>query len=623
MQGSQHVGRQVHHWFEEQALRRPEETAVVCECRASSYRELNERACRIAEWLNGAHGSRVAICAKRSVEMIAAVLGTLKAGAACVPLDPEYPLERLHLILRESQPEAVLRHKDLAEIVPCAGVAALDLDGPVPARLLAHPTQITGGEQEPVAYVLFTSGSTGRPKGVEMPHGPLVNLLEWQRRTLPLPPGSKVLQFAPLSFDVSFQEIFSTLSEGGTLVLIRDELRRDPEGLLSVLVEQRIQRLYLPFVALHQLAEAAVFKGRFPGDLREVITAGEQLQITPAIRSFFGRLPSARLHNHYGPTETHVASAYTLAGSAREWPELPPIGRPIGNTRFHLMDGGMHPVKPGETGEIYIAGACVARGYLNQPESTAERFVADPTVSGQRMYRTGDLGRLRDDGEFEFLGRADDQVKIRGYRVELGEVEAALRRHPSVRNCAVAAHKRASEQVLAAYWVARDGTAVSGAVLRDFLLDSLPEPMVPALWTPVETLPLTPSGKVDRRALLPPGEPAAVSIPPSSAPDEGLERVIAEIWESVLGSKGVSATESFFSSGGTSLMTAEVHRRMRSALRQEFPITLLFQYPTIRQLAAQLTKNTSAPASPAVAERAARQRSALARQQAATRVPRT
>lgn len=622
----------VHERFEAQAARSPDRTAAEIPGGRITYAELEERATGLATFLT-AHGagaqSRIAIHLERSIETLAAIIAVLKAGAAYVPLDPAYPPHRLALMLQDARPALLLTERALADTLSAheGPVILLDEDAnPGTAdRISPRPdTAENGPTSVELAYILFTSGSTGRPKGVAMPHGPLVNLLRWHRRVLPLLPGERVLQFAPLSFDVSFQEIFTTLTEGGTLVLMRDELRRDPDGLLDYLIEQNICRLYLPFVALQQLAEAAVIAGRFPASLADVITAGEQLQITDAIRTFFTRLPGVRLHNHYGPTETHVVTACTLAGDPAAWPRLPPIGRAIDHTSLHLLDASLRPVPAGAAGEIFLSGACLAHGYLNRDDLTAERFPVTPVAGGERSYRTGDLGRQRDDGQFEFLGRVDEQLKIRGHRIEPEEIEGVLRRHPAVRECAIAARTRGGEKVLVAYVVLRPLPSSPPPDFYSYLQAHLPEPLLPAIYVPVERMPLTPSGKLDRQALPTPAELAgpndASPVPIAYAND--LERRIAAVWGELLDLKGIEPTRSFFSVGGTSLLVTQVRRRLETELQREIPIALLFQFPSIRQLAARLGATAPAHGRPTeTLDRAARQREAIARQRAARAQP--
>ena len=617
--------KRIHELFEEQVFRTPATIAVEADGKGISYADLNAQADRLATELRalgvGAN-SRVAICATRSIEMVAAVLGILKAGAGYVALDPSYPVERLAYILQDSSPTAVVTHEALRSLLPVTGVPVICLDQPRAAPVQAAFTNAGGSGSDSLAYLLYTSGSTGQPKGVIMPHGPLVNLMAWQQRTLPLTPGDRVLQFAPLSFDVSFQEIATTLAEGGTLVLINDDLRRDPEGLLDCLIARKIHRLYLPFVALQGLAEAAVSTVRLPSTLKDIITAGEQLQVSDALRAFFKQLPGVRLHNHYGPTETHVVTAFTLPDDPATWPTLPPIGFPIDHTTLHLLDAERKPVAIGAVGELFISGAAVAQGYWNRDDLTKDRFLPDPLISGQRMYRTGDLAQVRPNGAVDFLGRADNQVKIRGHRVELGEVESALRKHAAIKDCAVAVLPHGNDKMLVAYLVLRQSPGPSAEELRPFLLTSLPEPMVPARYVPIENLPLTPSGKLDRRALPAPDLVAAPDSTPRTPFSNDLERTIAAAWTQAIGHTNFGATDVFFDAGGTSLLMAQVQRRLRSDLSRDLPITLLFQFPTIRQLAAQLSEKTTAVAAAApsgITDRAALQREALAKRQAAMR----
>ncbi|HEX6862951.1 MAG TPA: amino acid adenylation domain-containing protein, partial [Thermoanaerobaculia bacterium] len=426
-----------HGLVEQQAARTPDLIAVEHGDEALSYRELVERARRLAGVLRGAGAGPdvpVGLWVGRSLALPVGVLGVLEAGGACLPLDPSYPADRLALMVADAGLRLVLAEEAMLAELPLAGVEVVVVDGrgevvsgPAPAPL-ARPVP------DNLVYVLYTSGSTGRPKGVALPHRALVNLIGWTGEVRP-DRGLRVLQYSPISFDVSFEELFSTWASGGTLVLIPDETRRDPDGLLSFLVERRIERLFQPFVALQQLAEVAREEGRPPLALRELVTAGEQLRITPAVVDLFQA--GGRLFNEYGPTETHVATAFELQGEPGGWPALPPIGRPIGNHRVRLLDRRLQPVPLGVPGELCIGGAGLARGYFRRPDLTAERFVPDPCEPGSRLYRTGDLARLGPGGVLEYLGRIDHQVKLRGFRVELGEIEIVLGSHPRVQEAAV------------------------------------------------------------------------------------------------------------------------------------------------------------------------------------------
>jgi amino acid adenylation domain-containing protein len=337
-------------------------------------------------------------------------------------------------MLENAQAPLLLTQSHLADRLPSAAQRiCLDSDWPAIAQYsTANPdSDLT---LDHLAYVIYTSGSTGKPKGVAMPHRPLVNLLLWQLQESAVGAGAKTLQFTPISFDVSFQEIFSTLAAGGTLVLISEQTRRDPIDLLQLLNHAGIERLFLPYVALQHLAEAATRTAIAPAQLREVITAGEQLRITSAIAHWFEQMPHCTLHNHYGPSESHVVTAFKLSGSPKDWATLPPIGHPIFQAEIHLLDADQRPVADGVAGELYIGGVSLARGYLNRPDLTAERFISHPQG---RLYKTGDLARYLPNGAIEYLGRIDQQVKVRGFRIEPGEVEAVLEQHPAVRESVV------------------------------------------------------------------------------------------------------------------------------------------------------------------------------------------
>jgi amino acid adenylation domain-containing protein len=441
-----------------------------------------------------------------------------------------------------------------------------------------------------IAWVLYTSGSTGRPKGVAMPHRALVNQVWWQQRQGAGGRG-RTLQWAALSFDVFYQEMLTTLSVGETLVLVAEEVRHDFERLLDVIEAQRIERIFMPFVALQGLAELAVRLGRTPPSLRAVLTAGEQLQITPAIRAFFEQLPDCTLYNQYGPTEVHLATAYELGGAPAQWPALPPIGRPFANVRTYVLDAGLRPVAPGVAGELFVGGIPVGRGYLGRPELTAQRFLPDPFSAGGRMYRTGDRVRWNAGGQLEFLGRFDDQVKIRGFRVEVAEIEAVLSDCPGVRDCAVAARKYGvGDRRLVAYVVPSPGTPPTATELRAFLAARLPDYMVPAAYLMVTELPRTPSGKLSR-ALLPPPDDAAewAEAAGYEPPRTPLEQRIAAIWAEVLAVPRVGLRDNFFELGGHSLLAVAAVSRLAEVTGRTVTVRTLFEAPTVADLAGRLS----------------------------------
>ncbi|HEX6095639.1 MAG TPA: amino acid adenylation domain-containing protein [Thermoanaerobaculia bacterium] len=583
----------VHQLVEEQAAATPSAVAVLGGGQSITYDELNRRANQVAAYLRARGIGRdgvVAVCVDRTIEMVVGILGVLKAGAAYLPVDPRYPRDRRAYMLESAA--LVLTDAALREDLPETGraeaapyIVTLDGDWPEIARHDAANVHDANATPADLAYVIFTSGSTGQPKGTAMPHRALVNLIEWHRRTWPAKHAPRTLQFAALGFDVAFQEIFTTLATGGTLVLIAEAVRSDPSALVAVLREHAIQRLFLPFSALQGFAEAATRTGAALTALEDVITAGERLRITPEIAGFFASHRGARLHNHYGPTESHVVTAAVLSGDPDGWEEFPPIGRPIANARIHVLDERRRPVPIGTLGEIYIGGVAVARGYLNRPELTAERFVADPfsTDPQARLYRTGDLARLRSDGEIEYAGRNDDQVKIRGFRVELGEIESQLRRHPAVKEAVVVAREEPGGSKRLIAYITRSADD-SPEELRAALKAALPDYMVPSAFVTLETLPLTPNGKVDRRNL-PAPELSAFAVRKYEAPEGELESSLAAVWQALLGVGRIGRHDNFFDLGGHSLLAMQVLARLREDLGIELSPAMLFDHPTVAALA--------------------------------------
>ena len=604
-------GKCVHELFEEQVGRTAGAVAVSCKGESLSYRELNDRADQFADQLKQrgvGPDVPVGICLDRSLAMATSVLAVLKAGGAYVPLDPAYPRERLQLMVKNARMPLVVTQRSLVDNLgtDTASLELLCVEDLLHAPRTTHHAQDAPKRVNPdhLAYVIHTSGSTGTPKGVAMPHRPLVNLIDWQLRNSKVGREGRTLQFASLSFDVSFQEMFSTWCAGGTLVLVDEETRRDPAALLRFIVDQRVERLFLPFVALHHLAEACGAQAMTPTYLREVITAGEQLQITPGLVRMFEQLPGCTLHNHYGPSETHVVTAFTLNGSPRDWPALPSIGQPIANTQIHLLDADRQSVPVDAEGEIYIGGDCLARGYLHRPELTDEKFVTDPFQppgSSARLYKTGDLGRRRADGNIEFLGRIDHQVKIRGFRIELGEIEAMLRQHPKLREAVVTAREdRPGDKRLVAYFVPKAGEQTTPEELRHFLQEKLPDYMTPSLFMPLETLPVTPNGKVDRKQLPAPTQIRSESAERFEAPRDDVERRLAAIWEEVLNVRPLGIRDPFFEIGGHSLLAARVVAEIEKYFGTKLSVAALFQSPTVEQLAKQLREgNGQSPSPPA------------------------
>ncbi len=587
--------------FAEQVERTPDAAALLdWNGDRLCYRELDRRSARLARFLRGRGvglETPVGILMERSLETVVAVLAVLRAGGAYLPLDPSYPDDRLAFMVRDARAAALLTQELLAHRVPDVPETILldrgfELPEETSGEALAVPPP------DALAYLIYTSGSTGRPKGVAMRHGPLSNLLEWQLADLP--GAARTLQFTPLSFDVSFQEIFSTLISGGTLVLVPDELRRDPDALWRYLGDQRVERLFLPFVALQQLAAAAARDLTSAGmALKEIVTAGEQLQVTPLVAALLERL-GGRLDNQYGPTETHVVTFHTLTGDPSEWPALPPIGRPIARGEALVLDRSLRPVPAGGVGEVYLGGATLARGYHGRGDLTAERFLPHPfaRTAGDRIYRTGDLARQLSDGSLQFLGRRDHEVKIRGFRVDLGEVEAVLLSHPRVARAAVALREGAAGDRRLVAWIVpggpTEGTAGiagnAGTVddVRSFLRGRLPDYMVPRAMVVLDSLPLTPSGKVDRRSLAVPDLEEEGAETRSAGFASPAEELLAGIWSEVLGRPVAGSGSHFFELGGHSLLATQVTSRIRDVFQAALPVRDLFAHPTLSALARRI-----------------------------------
>ncbi len=579
----------VHRLVGQVANAHPDAVAVVFGDASLTYRQLNEQTDALAGAVNRAEtdGPYVGISTTRGLGMVVGVLGILQSGRAYLPLDPAYPAQRLREIILNSGIRSVVATGYDAALFAELGLQIIDSQS---IHAIESPlTRIPGS----LAYILYTSGSTGTPKGVCMGHAPLLNLLQWQAGQSGAGLGTRTLQLAPLSFDVSFQEIFATLGTGGTLVLVDEATRLDLNALLLLIDEQRIERLFLPFVALQYLSEAAGRTGLFPVALREVMTAGEQLKITPQVAGFFAGLPGCVLFNQYGPTECHVVTQLILTGDPATWPALPGIGQPIDNVEVWFVDESLTVLPPGQTGELCLAGACLADGYLNQPDLTAEKFISltlpdgnSPDGQTKRAYRTGDLGRFLPDGTIEFLGRRDDQVKIRGHRVELSEVEVVLNQTPGVRQAAVVARDSAAGQQIVAYLIA-DDALTNRASVRQMLAAKLPDYMLPSAFVWLDTFPQTSSGKIDRKRLPAPERTRPDLGTTYRHPRTNAERSMASLWGGALQMDRVGLDDNFFEMGGNSLLAQHTVALLAEA-GMPVPVIKLYQFPTVAGLAGHM-----------------------------------
>ncbi|MFU6853655.1 non-ribosomal peptide synthase/polyketide synthase [Pseudomonas aeruginosa] len=569
--------RGVHRLFEEQVERTPTAPALAFGEERLDYAELNRRANRLAHALieRGVGADRlVGVAMERSIEMVVALMAILKAGGAYVPVDPEYPEERQAYMLEDSGVQLLLSQSHLK--LPLAqGVQRIDLDRGAPwfeDYSEANPDIYLDGEN--LAYVIYTSGSTGKPKGAGNRHSALSNRLCWMQQAYGLGVGDTVLQKTPFSFDVSVWEFFWPLMSGARLVVAAPGDHRDPAKLVALINREGVDTLhFVPSMLQAFLQDEDVVSCT---SLKRIVCSGEALP-ADAQQQVFAKLPQAGLYNLYGPTE--AAIDVTHWSCVEEGKDTVPIGRPIANLACYILDGNLEPVPVGVLGELYLAGRGLARGYHQRPGLTAERFVASPFVAGERMYRTGDLARYRADGVIEYAGRIDHQVKLRGLRIELGEIEARLLEHPWVREVAVLA---VDGRQLVGYVVLESEGGDWREALAAHLAKSLPEYMVPAQWLALERMPLSPNGKLDRKAL--PAPEVSVAQAGYSAPRNAVERTLAEIWQDLLGVERVGLDDNFFSLGGDSIVSIQVVSRARQAGLQLSPRDL-FQHQNIRSLA--------------------------------------
>ena len=566
-------------FFETTATRMPDAVAAQVDDETMTYAELSLRSNQLAHHLRSEGvnpGDRVGIFVNRGFDLVTGILGILKAGASYVPLDAAYPADRRAMMLEDSQVATVVTHTSLdCEHSRRVLIDVLDLDA-LPCTPLDHTPALSD-----LCYVIYTSGSTGRPKGVAMPHRALVNLIQWQLGESVANEHTTTLQYSPISFDVSFQELFSTWASGGTLLLVSEVERRDPHMLAEVLVQRNVERVFMPVVALGQVADAVLHGATLPASLREVIVAGEQLLINQPMRELFRKLPDASLHNHYGPSETHVVTALPLTGDPLAWPTRPTIGKPIANAEMYILDEQMRPVPIGIQGEVYIGGVALADGYLGRDELTERRFIPDTLSPGKRLYKTGDRGRWLADGTIEFLGRSDNQVKLRGYRIELGEIESALTEHPAVREATADVIKAEGKQDLVA-WVVAPDLDDSSALLNDLTV-RLPDYMVPRCIMLLDEMPLTPSGKVARR-LLPQPTVDDISIDGTREARDEIELRMTRIWSNILEQDHIGVGDDFFDLGGHSLLAVGLMAAIDQEFGVDLPLGELMSCPTVESL---------------------------------------
>ena len=606
--------RCIHELFEQQAERAPRALAVTLAGEHLDYGELNGRANQLAHHLQKVGVGPeviVGICLPRSLEMIVAVLGVMKAGGAYLPLDPNSPNQRLEFILQDGRPRVILTEQAWLKSSPLAeatsrapagerpAVICLDRDWEIISR---EPATNPASEVAPanIVYVIYTSGSTGSPKGVLIPHAALAQHSLYFSNHFDFGPADRVLQFAPLNFDVSAEEIFPALISGSTVVLRPESVSESLEQFQEFLRRERVTALNLPTSFWSAWTDHLDRHGlKLPHSLRLVVVGSEAVTAPQYAQWRLLAGSNVRWCNAYGTTETTITS--TLFEPLDGEPlSVVPIGRPLDIAQAYILDASLDPVAPGTSGELHLGGGTLARGYLNRPELTARQFIPDPfsNEAGARLYKTGDLVRQRDDGNLEFLGRLDHQMKIRGFRIEAGEIEAALRQHPAVKDAVVEAREGpGAGRRLIAYYISSLKERPQEISLRTFLQERLPAYMIPSAWVKLDRFPLMPNGKLDRRALPDPAPVRPALEEEFVAPSSSLEKTLAAIWCDLLGLDRVGVQDNFFDLGGNSLTALRFCARLENELGCELPAGALFGAPRISQLAARLQNPEAAPSS--------------------------
>ncbi|PYT45317.1 MAG: non-ribosomal peptide synthetase [Acidobacteria bacterium] len=579
--------KSIHQLFETQVQKTPQAVAVACDNERISYADLDQRANQLAYYLRERgveNGSLVAICVERSINMMVGLFGILKAGAAYLPVDPNYPKDRIAFMLEDASVQIILTEQTLLSSIPQSNAAVVCID--------SHWSEISRSREgilprvraQNLAYVLYTSGSTGRPKGVMIQHRSVVNFLESMRHEPGMTSRDVMLAVTTLSFDIAALELYLPLIVGARVEIATRDVTLDPARLSHQLRSVRATAMQATPATWRMLIDSG-----WKGDRHLRILCGGEALPAELANELLSRGES--VWNLYGPTETTIWS--TVHRVERTDSAYVPIGRPIANTQTYVLDLDGNLVPEGVPGELYIAGSGLALGYLNRPELTAERFVPNPfgADSGARMYRTGDLARCRSDGTIEYLGRSDHQVKIRGHRIELGEIEAALEEHESIGQAVVVASEfGAADKRLIAYVAARAGHTPVSSELSTFLSSRLPGYMIPARFVRLDQFPLTPNGKVDRKALLSANQLETIEHSREAAAKDGLELQIGNIWERVLGIRPIRLQDNFFELGGHSLLAVRLFTEMEKVFGKTIPLAILFKAPTIKEFAKVLRR---------------------------------
>lgn len=571
------------------AAETPGALAATAGAQTFSYGELDKRADCLACYLHSLGVKAdvvVGLCLPRCLDMVVGALGILKAGGAYLPIDPAWPPERLAFVLEDVQSPVLITNRSLAKQIPRGGQLIVALGAPEITMEFACPPLVKI-KRDDLAYVIYTSGSTGQPKGVEIPHGGLANLVSWHQQAFSVTSADRASHLAGLSFDAAVWELWPYLAAGASVHLVDEFVRNSPELLRDWLVANRITISFVPTPLGEEL-----LRMKWPRDtgLRVMLTGGDTLHHYPPVS-----LPFVVVNN-YGPTECTVVVTSGVVPLDKHDGTLPPIGRPIANHQIHLLDEQRHPVTPGSIGEIYIGGQGLARGYRNQPELTAERFILDSFNADpcSRLYKTGDLARLLPDGQLVFHGRVDEQINIRGFRIEPNEIVCALNQHPAVRESLVLAREDSSgDKRLAAYLVLEPDSGVTLKTLRNYLRRSLPEYMIPSAFVCMDALPLTPNDKIDRARLPAPDPFNTLHDEFSADSPTPTEQSVIEILRALLGCEKIGLRDDFFLLGGHSLLAVQLIAKLRQAFRVDLTLRTVFDSPTVVALAEEIERLTA------------------------------
>ncbi len=606
----------LHHYIEQQVERTPNAIACIYGDEKLTYSELNVRANKLAHHLLASGitvSESIAVFMQRSLEMLVTLVAVLKAGAAYVPLDVDFPQNRLSQIISNTNLKAIITTNDVKRHIVedmTKPISIINVDD-VSLQLELFPQQNPeiNMSSTSLAYIIYTSGSTGNPKGVMIPHIGICNRLLWMQQQYQLTSVDRVLQKTPYTFDVSVWELFWPLMTGATLVIAEPEKHTDTDYIVQTIATNNISIIhFVPSMLGLFLEHPGVSDCK---SLRDVICSGEALPLT--FKELFFENLQCRLHNLYGPTEASIDVTFYEC-KADDGLDIVPIGKPIANTYIYILDEKLQHASLGETGELYIGGIGLATGYCNQPELTAERFIDDPFDPGKKIYKTGDIARWLHDGNIEFIGRKDFQVQLRGLRIELGEIEVTLLKSDEIKEAVVLLHEdAANNQMLVAYITEKPGMQISDAKLREYLVGYLPQAFIPAKFIRLQQMPLTANGKIDRKILPAYNMGEVVNETIEQQPENAIEKQLLVIWQGLLKKDAISITDNFFEIGGHSLLIPVLQKKITDNFDKQITNVDLFNYTTVQQLAKFLTSDAAVPETSQFQERARNQKKAIER----------